>query len=93
MLKKFDDAITTWNETLKILKTVPPTEETPKWEAAIKQFIENAKKAMGNVDSIEVQQPLLKRILPNTTGKMIIWASVFASIAGFAAYTILKKRQ
>ena len=93
VLKKLDDAVTIWNESLKILKAIPRTEESPKWEAGIKQFIERAQKDKGAaVDPIEVQQSFFKRILPNTTGKMLVWASVFAGIAGFAAYSILKKR-
>jgi|LauGreDrversion4_2_1035121.scaffolds.fasta_scaffold4615699_1 hypothetical protein len=45
------------------------------------------------VDGKAEVKPLAQRVLPNTTGKMLLWAGLFAGLAGLAAYTILKKRQ
>ncbi len=83
-------------------KFVPANENPKKLEADIKSMIERAT-AERNRDEkdgglsqggkVEVKKPILKRIMPDTPGKVALWAAVVAGIAGFAAYTILKKKQ
>ena len=41
----------------------------------------------------KTKKPLLQKVIPDTPLKIAVWASIFAGIAGIAAYIILRKRQ
>ena len=91
-LNKYDDAITNFKEAEAIVKKLPKDEQTKAWEDQIKILIDRVNKEKGVVDKVQTK-PLIQRILPDTPAKMVVWATLFAGIAGFAAYTILKKKQ
>lgn len=90
--EKWGDCHNSFNECEKIFKKLPPTDpEARQLIQQHKELKEQYLKVKADYDKKNTK-PLMQRVLPDTPLKMAIWAGVFASVAGIAAYAIMKKR-
>lgn len=79
-------------------KKLLPEDDPKGLELQIKKHIEEAEKLKGGEPSragaatAARGKTLKQKLKPDTPLKMAVWAGIVASIAGIAAYAILKKR-
>ena len=92
-MQKFNDAVRIIGEAEKIAKKLQKTDPTGATRL-IKELAELSKeinKSKAEYDKLHAK-PFLQKVIPDTPVKVAVWATIFAAIAGTAAYVILKKK-
>lgn len=92
-LGKHDDGLRLLDESLKIMKKLAPTD--PQIKKAYEQLTQERAKILKEkqVSAKGDQKSFMQKMLPDTPAKVAVWATLIASLAGTAAYFIMKKKQ